>query len=120
MINIQAVHAASQTELHAFSCVEAIAAGMPAGSELAKAYDYFRALPISKKHRALQNPEAAARLVGVRLKLKRAGSEGDAWGIVRAGVTAFAVRVKGIWFARSRNGLARVHPSRIRIAYEVR
>lgn len=113
---------ATKGALTPYSCVSAVAASLPADCELRKAYGTFKQLPLWQKHRALRSPLAAARYTAQQLRLSRARAKAPAWGVVegRPGVPCFAVFTGETWLARSKDGIARVHPSRVMAAWEIR
>jgi hypothetical protein len=105
-----------------YTCADTVAAALPPGCQWREAHRVFRGLPASKRRRALLRPVAAARLVAMKLRLRRAGAEGPAWGVVDAGdVPSFAARTaSGHWFAATGRSIVRVHPSRVLAAWEIR
>lgn len=122
MIDTRAMYDdAKREKLHAYSCLSAVAASLPEGCELRRAYDTFTRLPLWQRHRALRSPRAAARLTAMRLKAGKPAPGAPAWGVVegREGMPCFAVFTGSVWLARSPEGVAHVHPSRVLNAWGV-
>lgn len=122
MIDTRAMLADAAQPLTPYSCVSAVAAALPPDSELRKAYEAFRKLPLWKRNRAWRRPLAAARYTAMRLRLAPAREGQPAWGVIdgRPDARCFAVFTGTTWLARSKEGLANVHPSRVIAAWEIR
>lgn len=114
----------SETAPGPFSCAGCTAAAAPESSKLRAAYAVFVGLPSVHKVRCLRNVPAGARVVARSIRCARVAPVGssDAWGVVDGGEGrhCFAFRSNGVWYARSGNGLARMHVSRVKIAWELK
>lgn len=114
----------SETAPSPFSCAGCMAAAAPESSQLRAAYEVFIQLPAAHKIRCLRNVLAGARVVARSIKSARVDRSGaaSAWGVVDGGEgrDCFAFRSNGVWYARSGNGLARMHVSRVKIAWELK
>lgn len=122
MIDTRAMLDDSARPLTPYSCVSAVAAGLPRDSELRRAYDTFTSLPLWQRSNAWRRPLAAARYTAMRLRLSKAKPAQPAWGVVQGGADrpCFALFTGKAWLARSKDGLANVHPSRVLAAWEIR
>lgn len=107
-----------------FSCFATVAYAAPENSLLRKANEVLCKLPAAQRNRALTNVKAAARLVAKTIGAKRIDikSAREGWGVINAdnGLMVCAFCAGGYWFARSMNGIARVHVSRVVLAWEVK
>lgn len=123
-ISLQGMLDVSRHGAAEFSCVQSVAAALPPDCQLVRLHEAFWTLPAAQRLRAARNPLASARLVARMLHLRRVQPTPDVpcWGIVkgRHDTESFAVWTGQNWWAASQFGVSRVHPTRVKLAWEIR